>query len=422
MPRFCVVVPTRDRPGTVVHTVASVLRQGSSDLELLVHDNSTTDATEVALRGIDDHRLRYVRDRTPVTMTGNWQAALELVDADWVTVVGDDDALLPTAIDHLERFLATCPEEFHDVISWTKIKYSWPERGFDANKLKIPSPTPLVRIDAKEMLRAVLKDARQYDRLPMLYNSFVPRSVLERIRNRAGHFVGSQSPDVYSGAAITMMTDAFVRMPVPLSVNGLSALSNGVNAIARPGNDVAHDWQERNRTVGLTLHPALPQVRGLSMAVFDSILTAADDLEVDLSAHLGRILCQIAADARAFDQTEATTFMAAIQDAAARSGSGRVRRGVRHHMLRHPIQALAPPEDGAKPVRPAFTDGWVRLNAQEFDVTNAAEAAVVAARFYDWAAMYELPMTAHRMPGRLWVAALGLADALHVRAERRRLV
>jgi hypothetical protein len=118
-------------------------------------------------------------------------------------------------------------------------------------------------------------------------------------------------------------------------------------------------------------------------------------------------------------EIKATVFTLAISDAAARSGSGQVRRRVRRHVSRNPIRALAPPEDDAEPVRPAFTDGWVRLDAQEFDVNNAAEAAVVAARFYDWTAILELPTRVHRMPGGFGVIALRLAEALRVRVERR---
>jgi hypothetical protein len=157
------------------------------------------------------------------------------------------------------------------------------------------------------------------------------------------------------------------------------------------------------------------------MAVFDSILTAADDLEVDLSAHLGWMLCQVAADARAFSEAEANAFAAAIDAAARRSESKRVRRRIDRHMNRHPVRVISPPEVDSQPVRPAFVDGWVRLDAQDFDISDAAGAAAFAARFYDWTETGELPATLHRLPGRLPAAIIRVTDAVRVRVSRGRL-
>jgi len=62
-PRLSVVIPTRNRPASVVRTVGSVLRCDTpSHFEVIVIDQSDNDQTAIALRAFDgDDRLRHVR-------------------------------------------------------------------------------------------------------------------------------------------------------------------------------------------------------------------------------------------------------------------------------------------------------------------------------------------------------------------------
>lgn len=379
MPRFAVLIPTRDRPDTVVRAVASVLRQPSTDLGLVVHDNSTDDATVEALADLGDPRLRVVRHPGELTMTGNWEAGLGLLDADRVMVLGDDDALMPAALPRLERLLE---DPAVGVVTWDKVKYSWPQRGFDRDKLKLP-PARSDRMERSgDLLGRVLRQARAYEQLPMLYSSFVPMSVLDGIRGRTGRFVGSQSPDVYSGTAISLLMPRVLRSGLPLSISGLSRWSNGANAIASPANAAAAEWRARNATAGLALHPWLPDIRGLATAVYDSVLRAADDLGVDLGRHRRSMLLQVIQHARAFDADEVLRFTEAIGHAA--TTDARTRRAVARALGRDPLVVRPDPAAGGAGVRPLISANGVRLDASAFGVVDVMAAAELAHHFYDW--------------------------------------
>lgn len=56
-----VIIPTYNRLGTLARAVRSVLSQTHRNLELIVADDASTDGTEVFIRGLDDDRVRYVR-------------------------------------------------------------------------------------------------------------------------------------------------------------------------------------------------------------------------------------------------------------------------------------------------------------------------------------------------------------------------
>lgn len=404
MPRFAVLIPTRDRPDTVVHAVASVLCQPTSDLEVLVHDNSTGVATLEALDRIEDRRLRVVHHAATLTMTGNWEAGLELIDAERVMVLGDDDALMPAALPTLERLLR---DPTAGVVTWDKVKYSWPQRGFDRNKLKLPPVRPDRSERSRDLLDRVLRSARSYEQLPMLYSSFVPTPLLHELRGRTGRFVGSQSPDVYSGTAICLHVPRVVRSGVPLSVSGLSRWSNGANAVASPANATAADWRARNASAGLELHPWLPDVRGLATAVYDSVLRAADDLGVDLERSRPTILRQVIRESRAFNENEVLRFTEAIERAG--EAHPKLNRTVRRMLAREPLTVRPDPSAERDSITPHIGPKGIQLNAARFSVADVAAAAEFAHRFYDWSRPVGPAKPARVDPGpirRLLVRAL----------------
>src|SRR5882762_4591889 len=62
-PRCSVVIPTYNRAHSVGDAIASVLRQTMADLECIVVDDGSTDATPALLASITDPRLRVILGR-----------------------------------------------------------------------------------------------------------------------------------------------------------------------------------------------------------------------------------------------------------------------------------------------------------------------------------------------------------------------
>src|SRR5438094_861105 len=98
-PIITVVIPTRERVATLRSTVATALDQRSRDLEVLVSDNASNDGTAAFIHTVADARLRYVNTGRRLSMSANWEFALEHVRGEYILIVGDDDALLPGALD-----------------------------------------------------------------------------------------------------------------------------------------------------------------------------------------------------------------------------------------------------------------------------------------------------------------------------------
>src|SRR5262249_60781488 len=61
--RCSVVIPTYNRAHSVADAIASVLQQTMRDLECIVVDDGSTDATATLLASISDPRLRVISGR-----------------------------------------------------------------------------------------------------------------------------------------------------------------------------------------------------------------------------------------------------------------------------------------------------------------------------------------------------------------------
>jgi glycosyltransferase involved in cell wall biosynthesis len=102
-PLVSVLLAAHDAEPYLAVAVRSVLGQTSSDLELLVVDDCSTDATPRILDGIDDDRLVVLRNDEQLGLAASLNRGLDRARGRWVARLDADDAMLP---DRLERQLA----------------------------------------------------------------------------------------------------------------------------------------------------------------------------------------------------------------------------------------------------------------------------------------------------------------------------
>ena len=99
-----VVIPTHNRAGLMKVTLGSVLAQRDVDLEVIVVDDGSSDATPDALDAVADPRLRWHRNEQATGVANARNAGLAMVDTPWVAFIDDDDLWAP---DKLARQLAS---------------------------------------------------------------------------------------------------------------------------------------------------------------------------------------------------------------------------------------------------------------------------------------------------------------------------
>jgi glycosyltransferase involved in cell wall biosynthesis len=106
---FSVVIPLWNKRATILAAVASVLRQSWREFELIVVDDGSTDGSADALAGIDDPRLRIVRQANagegPARNRGIAEAR-----HDWIAFLDADDLWAPDHLAELDRIRRQAPE------------------------------------------------------------------------------------------------------------------------------------------------------------------------------------------------------------------------------------------------------------------------------------------------------------------------
>jgi hypothetical protein len=93
-------------------TLSTVMAQYGDDLEIVVLDNASTDATaEIANRAAEaDPRIRVEHNDTLLPLPQNWNRAVELSRADLIKVVCADDLIHPLAVQLQSHALVRHPE------------------------------------------------------------------------------------------------------------------------------------------------------------------------------------------------------------------------------------------------------------------------------------------------------------------------
>lgn len=276
-PRFSVVIPTRERAGTLKHSLATCINQDFDDYEIIVGDNCSSPATRQVVEQCGSARARYVRAPHPLAMSANWELALSQARGEYLLFLGDDDGLMPYALREIDALLVRlrCP-----VLHWKWAYYTWPTfpQAEDANYLVLPLSREIHQANARARLLEVARFESNYSVLPMLYaNAVIHRDLIAVARGRSGRVFHNRIPDVYSGIVFGYLGGDFPSVSVPMTVSGVSGQSNGFAVLNGSVRDaIAHEFTDLNAAQGYSPHPRVPDLRLLDAQVADSFQFARD--------------------------------------------------------------------------------------------------------------------------------------------------
>ena len=275
---FSIVIPTRARPDTLRHALKTVLAQSDGDFEVIVHESGNDPGSAAVVAEFDDERIRFFQTGEPVRMTENWERALARARGDYVCFIGDDDALLPETCTMARNILQAHPSE---ILSWPLASYYWP-RYFDpemANRLSAAWGEKLIcsRKDSRFILELFYRFRARYDELPMMYNSFVSRTVIDRVIAAHGRYFIGSFPDIASGVANLYFSPIFVHCNRPLSINAASHHSTG-HALVRSGNEEIRARALAAAFGDIPAHPTMVPSFDLTLAIANEMLIIKQQL------------------------------------------------------------------------------------------------------------------------------------------------
>jgi FkbM family methyltransferase len=376
-PRFSVVIPTRERPGTLRYALETCLTQDFDDYEVVVCDNHGSPATREVVDQLASGRIRYVRAPRPLAMSDNWELAVAEAAGEYVTILGDDDGLARHALRDLDRLARRLDAR---VLRWEAAFYTWPTLPFPEERdyLRLPLGRQVREVDARAVMAGVSRFALPYVKLPMLYNSLIHASVLDELRARAGRVFGNRYPDVYSGFALAWVAGRYWSVDAPMSVAGLSSESYGIAAILMRGRSPrGREIGPMDDAAGLRPHPRVPDLPIFPwVAVADAFETARDalfpddpDLVLDRKLLVERCLQSLRVDGEEERRAAADAVRAACGDDPAL-------RDWCEGLLATASVGTAPPLR-LRPARLGHYDGCLHLDAAALGVRDVAGAVAL---------------------------------------------
>ncbi|MEQ1697193.1 MAG: glycosyltransferase family 2 protein [Hyphomicrobiaceae bacterium] len=234
-PKVSVLIPTRERPDTLVKSLKTVVNQSYSNLEIIVSDNASSPETEAVVRSFECPRIRYFNTGKRISMSHNFEFALSKATGDWIAAIGDDDGLLPGGIARaVELLQASGVEAMGSLQSY----YVWPNKDWvDGSILSVPMAKGVSFKNAKEAIRLSVTGHLGYVELPMLYTGgMISSKVIAKVKAaNDGAFFNSQIPDCYSAFAVCSVIDRYVFTQEPFAIAGSSKHSNGGNLLRLKG-------------------------------------------------------------------------------------------------------------------------------------------------------------------------------------------
>lgn len=96
-PSISICIPTFDRLAYLKEAVGSARAQTLANLEILIGDDGTSEELQrwCLAQAVDDPRVRYLHTPRRLGLAGNWNFLSNAARAPFVSLIGDDDRLLP---------------------------------------------------------------------------------------------------------------------------------------------------------------------------------------------------------------------------------------------------------------------------------------------------------------------------------------
>jgi hypothetical protein len=235
VPRFSVVVPTRDRPDLLDFCLASLAGQSFQDLEVIVSDNPALATAYETYERWTRPGWRYLRRKEPLPMHENFELGCAEARGEYVAVVIDKTILHPSALEVADRELRAAHDP--DVLTWRNDSYGpYDERDdLGAGRLVQHAPSlaePTLYNPRTELARRFAngeprgRDPVHYVRGKIVFGAFSQRLVAG-IREQTGRVFHPLAPDYTSMVPACLLANGAVDVGRPLLLSYSSFTSNG---------------------------------------------------------------------------------------------------------------------------------------------------------------------------------------------------
>jgi hypothetical protein len=166
--------------------------------------------------------LDYGKDDVP--MAAAYESLLSKAHGEWVSILGQDDGVLPWFFSELHPLLKKWPTV--EAFAFRRAYFFWhgTESTYGARAVDLEGRRWSSRRNSVKVLKSCLLGLGDHYDLPQTYtNNLIRRSAVERMKSvSGGRLYWEPIPDVYSGVALAANMKEFVYSGLPLYWTGTS--------------------------------------------------------------------------------------------------------------------------------------------------------------------------------------------------------
>jgi hypothetical protein len=228
-----IVLPTKNRYEYLIPLVELLLESTSYDFEIVVQDNSDSNEPFLTRFGKSvESRISYQYVQGWLSVIDNCDIGVSRAKGEYVCLLGDDDGIL---IENSLELLRQLKERAIDAATVQPIFFTWPGTDHAVWKDKFTGLTStsfslsFTPMDARKSLSIVLDQGGSMglQKLPRVYQSFVSRATLGKVRQFAGSCFPGPSPDMANAVALAYVVQNYVYVSIPTIISGQSPKSTG---------------------------------------------------------------------------------------------------------------------------------------------------------------------------------------------------
>jgi glycosyltransferase involved in cell wall biosynthesis len=276
-PILSLLIPTRNRANYLKYAIQSCLNISSSSIEIIVSDNHSVDESSTICDSFSDKRLKVVRPSVPLPMHENFEFLLRNSRGEWVTFIGDDDAVMPHCYEHLRYLIKKYPQA--EAIFSPRAYYFWEgcQETYGDLVVSLSFTTGEKWQDSKKQLKRTLDCEIDYISLPQMYSGgFHRRSLINRVlQSQNDVYFKSVTPDAYSALMACIHTYRYIETGIPMTWVG-SSPHKAITEDKKIIKDRDEDFYGMHHIDALTIHKSLGDLKVMtfSLVFFEAYISA----------------------------------------------------------------------------------------------------------------------------------------------------
>ena len=303
-PKLTIIIPTLQRPETLQSTIKTALNQQYPNYSIIVSDNFSNDNTKEIVTSFNSAKITYINPGCRLSMSKHWEFALTHVEEGYVTILGDDDGVLPGALQKVANILHQYPLP---VIGWRFCNFNW--KGLSPH-FSIPLANYFRIVDAAKEINTIFAQSIYASiEFPSLYGGFISIDLINKLKQEnGGIFFHSRIPDFFSGALVAASVKKYIRLDFPITINATSKYSTGFAVVNKDHKQSAFTNLQKGDD-NIPFHKNLLFIRSIVVPISEALMRVHELQPEFPQVDIKKMLTAVAAEASAVNSADEFTAL-----------------------------------------------------------------------------------------------------------------